>query len=412
MKATVSQPSATERVLEIEVPRERLDRIFDDKVKKYSREIRVNGFRPGNVPKQVIATRYKEPISAESLETLVDEAVKEACKQNSIEPVGPGKVEKLDNEYGKPVFVKVLIEVDPPVELKDYRFNIPLNPPTIDAAAVEASIQDIRRQIAQEAPVERAAQTGDVVASRYQKIQIGGQDQPLPQYPVFRAELGKGSIPELDKALIGVKAGETKEVSFTFPADYPNPSLANQTSSYNLLIEQVLEVKLPDVDDAFAKSVGYENVEDMKTQVKARMEESATRQAREAAWEEATRRLLDSHPLQIPKARVHNYVHHRLEEMGHHHKDGEGHDHDHSDLEREGEMQIRRWRLLDAIAQKENVKPTQEEVDLRIRGLAMRYGTDFESLKANLRKNGRIMDLREEVKAEKTLDLIIGFTPA
>ena len=81
MKATVSQPSATERVLEIEVPRERLDRIFDDKVKKYSREIRVNGFRPGNVPKQVIATRYKEPISAESLETLVDEAVKEACKQ-------------------------------------------------------------------------------------------------------------------------------------------------------------------------------------------------------------------------------------------------------------------------------------------------------------------------------------------
>ena len=82
----MTQPSATERILEIEVPRERLDKIFDEKVKKYSREIRINGFRTGNVPKQVIISRFKEPISAESLEALVDEVVKEACKENSIEP--------------------------------------------------------------------------------------------------------------------------------------------------------------------------------------------------------------------------------------------------------------------------------------------------------------------------------------
>ena len=74
--------------------------------------------------------------------------------------------------------------------------------------------------------------------------------------------------------------------------------------------------------------------------------------------------------------------------------------------------QIRRWRLIDAIAAKENVKPAQEDVDERIRDLAMRYGTDFETLKASLRKNGKIVDIREEAKAEKTLDLIIGYKPA
>ncbi len=412
MKATVIQSSATERILEIEVPRQRLDQIFDEKVKKYSRELRVNGFRPGQVPKQVVVSRFKDPISAESLETLVEEAVREACKENGIDPVGPGRVEKVDNENGKPIVVKAVMEVDPPVELNNYTFNIPLNPPPIDAAAVDASVQDIRRQLAQEAPLDRAAQNGDVVMARYQKIQIDGKEQPLPQHPVFRVELGKGSIPDLDKALLGVKAGEVKEVAFAFPSDYPNAELAGQSSAYTLAIEQVLEVKLPELDDAFSKNIGYQNLEDMRTHLKARMEESGLRQAREAAWEEAIGRLLASHPLEVPRARIENYVHHRLEEMGHKHADGEDHGHDHSDLEREGETQIRRWRLIEAIAMKEGVKPTQEEVDERIRSLAMRYGTDFEGLKASLRKSGKIMDIREEVKAEKTLDFMIGYKPA
>ena len=409
MKATMTQSSATERILDIEVPRERLDKIFDEKVKKYGREIRINGFRPGNVPKQVIVSRFKEPISAESLEALVDQVVKEACKQNNIEPVGPGRVEKLDNEEGKPIFVKAVMEIDAPVELKNYRFDIPLNPAPVDAAAIEAAIQDLRRQWGQETPVERAAQTGDTVVARYQKIQIDGQDQPLPQYPVFRVELGKGSVPELDKSLVGVKTGEVKDVSFTFPADYSNTALAGHPSAYTLFIEQVVEVNWPDLNGEFARNLGYTDLADMHARLKARLQENALRQAREAAWEEAVRRLLDSHPLPIPKARIQNYVHHRLEEMGHHHAEGEDHGHDHSDLEREGELQIRRWKLLEAIAEKETIKPSQEEVDAKIHSLAQRYNTGFEGLKASLRKNGKIVELREEVKAEKTLDFIIGY---
>ena len=409
MKATMTQSSATERILDIEVPRERLEKIFEDKVKKYSREIRINGFRPGQVPKQVIVSRFKEPISAESLEALVDEVVKEACKQNSIEPVGPGRVEKLDNEEGKPIFVKAIMEIDAPVELRDYNFNIPLNPAPVDAAKIQAAVEDIRRQLGQQTPVDRAAQTGDTVVARYQKIQIDGQDQPLPQYPVFRVELGKGSIPDLDKALIGVKVGDVKDVSFKFPANYENASLAGHPSAYTLFIEQVVEVKLPEVNEEFAKNLGYADLADMNSKLKTQLEENASRQAREAAWDEGIRRLLDSHPLPIPKARIQNYVHHRLEEMGHHHAEGEDHGHDHSDLEREGEMQIRRWKLLEAIAEKEGIKPPQEEVDARIHALARRYNTDFDGLKASLRKNGKIMELREEVKAEKTLDFIIGY---
>jgi trigger factor len=407
VKATVTQPSATERVIDLEIPRERLDKIFQDKVKKYSKEIKVNGFRPGQVPKQVVAARFKEPISAEALETLLEDAIREACKTNSIEPVAPARVEDLDNAEGKPITAKAIVEIDPPVEPKDYKFEIPLKVGTVDDALVSARIDDIRRQLGQELEAPRAAKAGDVVMARYEKIEVEGKDQELPQHPVFRVEIGKGSVPELDNALVGVSKGDVKDVSFTFPGDYANETLAGKHSSYKLAIEQVLEVVMPEMDDAFAASIGYENVEDLRTRLRTRLEESAVREARETAWDEAISRLLANNPVAVPKARIQNYVNHRLKEMGHEHEDHTGHDH--SDLEQEAVTQIRRWRLIDAIAAIENVKPAQEDVDERIRELAMRYGTDFETLKASLRKSGKIVDIREEAKAEKTLDLIIGY---
>jgi trigger factor len=411
MKATLSQPNAVERVLDIEVPRERLDKVFQDKLKKYSKTIKVNGFRPGAVPKDVIAARYKEPIAAEALETLVDDAVREACKEHKIEPVGPGRVEKIENEDGKPVVFQAVLEVDPEVVLNDYKFEIPVNAVAVTDATVTERIEDIRRQLAAEAPVERAAVKGDVVMARYNRIEMDGQEQPLPQYPVFRVEIGKGSVEALDSALVGTAKGETKDVAFTYPADFANPMMAGKPAAYSLTIEQVLEVKLPELNDEFAKNIGYESVAEMTEKLKERLAEANVRNAREAAWNVAIERLLQNHPVEVPKARVRNYVENRLREQGHVHEHDD-HGHDHSDLEAEAVSQIRRWRIIDAIATKENVKPDQEAVDARIRELALRYGTDFEGLKANLRQSGKILDIREEVKAEKTLDLVIGYTAA
>jgi len=408
VKATLSQPNATERVLDIEVPRERLDKMFQDKLKKYSKTIKVNGFRPGAVPKDVIAARYKEPISAEALETLVDDAVREACKEHNIEPVGPGRVEKLENEDGKPIVFQAVLEVDPEVVLNDYKFDIAVNAVPVDDATVTARIEDIRRQLAAEAPVQRAAAKGDVVMARYLRLEMDGQEQPLPQYPVFRVELGKGSVAALDAALEGAQQGETKDVAFTYPADFANPMMAGKPAAYSLAIEQVLEVKLPELNDEFAKGIGYDSVAEMQTKLKERLAESNVRQARETAWNEGIERLLKNHPIEIPKARIRNYVESRLKEQGHVHEHDD-HGHDQTDLEVEAVNQIRRWRIIEAISIKENVKPDQEAVDERIRELAMRYGTDFEGLKANLRQSGKILDIREEVKAEKTLDLVIGY---
>lgn len=408
MKATVTEQSSTERVLDLEIDRERFDKIFEQKVKKYSKEVRINGFRPGQVPKDIVAKRFKDPINAESLETLIEEVLKEACKEHKIEPIAPGRIEKLENEAGKPIVVKAILEVDPAVVIKDYKLDIPVHAAEISTQEVDLQIDSLRKRKGEESHVDRAAAIGDILIVEYLSISIGGEDKPLPSNREFRMELGTGSIPEMDRALTGALAGDTKHVSFTFPDNYGQALLAGKPSEYQLKIIEVNEVKLPTVDDAFAIAYGFDSLNALRSRILADLNAQALRRAKEDAYEEAMKRLIEANNFEIPKARIQNYVKYKLEEQGHKHENDD-HGHDHSDLEVEAVFNIRRYRILAEIANIEKIKPTAEEVDTRIHELAAEYGTDFESLKASLRKNGKIMDIREELKSEKTLDFVIGF---
>ncbi len=408
MKATLTESNTTERVLDIEVERERFDRLFDEKLKKYGREIRLNGFRPGQVPKAVIVAKYGEPIKAETLDAIIEEAVKEGCKQHALEPIAPGRVEKLENEAGKPILVKCVVEIDPPLQVSNYKLNIPVQAKVVAEADLEEALRGQMRRHAKEMPVERAAILGDVVASEYLKVVVGGEEQPLPQNPFFRVELGTSRVSQMDEALIGATKGEEREITVTYPNDFANPAMAGKEVQYVLRIDGVATLEFPALNDEYAKSLGLESVEDLRSKLKESLEKQALEEAKGQAYDEAIRQLLAAHPVAVPKARIANYVKYKLEEMGHKHEEGVEHDHDHSDIEREGEMNIRRFRILDAISKQENIKPTQEEVDSRIRDLAASYGADFETVKASLRKSGRILDIREELKTEKTLDFVIG----
>lgn len=408
MKATVSVLNSTERVIDIEVPRERFDKIFDQKVKKYSKEVRINGFRPGQVPKEMVAKRFKQSIDAESLEALVEEVIKEACKEHSIEPIAPGRIDKLENEVGKPILVKAIMEVDPPLVVKDYKLDIPVHSADITDADVEVQVDMLRKRKGDETKVDRSAAMGDVVMAEYLSISIDGENHDLPAQREFRMELGGGSIPEMDRALLGAQAGQTKKVSFTFPDDYRQTNLAGKRSEYDLKINEVMEVKLPEVDDEFAKGYGFESMEACRARIREDLAKQSLQRAKEEAYEDAMRRLMEANNFEIPKARIQNYVRYKLEQQGHKH-DNDDHGHDHSDLEQEATFNIRRYRILEEISKIEKIKPTTEEVDARIREMAEQYATDFDSLKASLRKSGKIIDIREELKSEKTLDFVIGF---
>ena len=247
-----------------------------------------------------------------------------------------------------------------------------------------------------------------MVVAQYLSITIGGEAKPLPPRPEFRMELGTSSVPAMDRALIGAKVGDERIASFTFPADYSQADFAGKDSEYQLKILEVHELKLPALDDELSKKFGFDTLALFRERIREDLAKQSLTKAKEEAYEEAMRRLMETNPFDIPKARIANYVRYKLEQQGHVHANDD-HGHDHSDLEQEAVFNIRRYRLLEEISKKEKIKPTSEEVDARLKEMAEQYGTDFETLKASLRKSGKILDVREELKSEKTLDFVIGF---
>ncbi len=430
MKSTLTEASPTERILDIEVPRERFTKIFDTKVKKYSKEIKLNGFRAGQVPKQVIATRYKDPISREALQELVEAAVKEACQTHNLEPIAPGVIENLEDKADQPILIKAKMEIDPPLDVKDYKLDLPIEAEAVTDEKVEHELEQLQRMQASDTVVDREAKIGDLVNAKYLSIIVNGDIKQVDENQKLRIELGKGSIREFDESLVGAKADQDVRITITFPMDYSSEELRGAKGEYQVHIEEVREISLPTLDDEFAKNNGANSIDALRLMIRTSLERSARDVAKGNLYDMAIRRVIDSNPFEVPKARIQYYLErkrknkqgqnqddhdHDHEAHSHDDHDHEGHDHEHdhapviSPQEQEDAVFVlKRARILDEISKKEKIKATQAEVDSRVVMLSARYGVPFESLKAELRQSGRINDIREELRMEKTMDFIIG----
>jgi len=322
--------------------------------------------------------------------------------------VAPGQVEKLDAPEAGPIKVKYLFEVDPEIELKDYKgLGVKLDKTEIKDADVDARIEEIRNQTAQIVRPERASQTGDLITARYQKILVEGVEMPAP-VPVFQAELGKG-IPAVDAALTGASVGQELAIDFTFPADYQDASQAGKAARYEVVVEGVFERKLSDVTDEWASQLGpFKTLADLRDRVRKDLEQHAENTAKQKAHDEAMDIVLSRNPFAVPKARVEHFVNWQRDRMIRQGAQVPELPELMQVFGAEAEKQLRRQRAIEWIAEKEQIKATTEEVDARIKEMAEQAGISAEDAREELRKSGRLMEVRESIRMEKTADWLVS----
>ncbi|HQF55868.1 MAG TPA: trigger factor [Fibrobacteria bacterium] len=408
MNVVVAERGATERELDLEIPGENLESLVETKIETYRKKINLPGFRPGKLPKDVVKKRFGASIRAEAIEDLVDKSIREALTEKKILPVAPGQVEKLDAPEAGPIKVKYLFEVDPEIELKDYKgLGVKLDKTEIKDADVDARIEEIRNQTAQIVRPERASQTGDLITARYQKILVEGVEMPAP-VPVFQAELGKG-IPAVDAALTGASVGQELAIDFTFPADYQDASQAGKAARYEVVVEGVFERKLSDVTDEWASQLGpFKTLADLRDRVRKDLEQHAENTAKQKAHDEAMDIVLSRNPFAVPKARVEHFVNWQRDRMIRQGAQVPELPELMQVFGAEAEKQLRRQRAIEWIAEKEQIKATTEEVDARIKEMAEQAGISAEDAREELRKSGRLMEVRESIRMEKTADWLVS----
>ena len=274
MKVTQEKLPASQIGLEIEIGADTTKKAYESTVQKFMRQANIPGFRKGKVPRQVIVQRYGAMgIKATALEDMVEKAVQDAIKQENIEALGNFQLktefEDLIASYepGTALTFKAAIDVQPEVNLTGYKsLTVQAEDVKVDESRVDEAIERYRKQLAVLVPVDdRAAEMGDVAVVDYhgRYTSEGGEETDVPggKADDFTIDLEEDRfIPGFIDGIIGMKAGETKEVTANFPEDYQADELAGQVATFTMTVKELKTRELPDADDDFVKELTDDEV--------------------------------------------------------------------------------------------------------------------------------------------------------
>lgn len=415
MKVTIEEPKSWQRVINIEIPNEEVQEEFQTKLSKYKKDVKLPGFRPGKVPHNLIKTRFGPAIRAEVIDDIVNRSFREACSENNINPVNESKISDLKAEEESPVTFKVEVEVDPEIEIKGYnKLKIKPMPNKIKDSDVENTLNNLKERMAENKDIDRPSEKGDLLSFEYLSVVVDGEpkdDLKSPQYPI---EIGKGSLKDFDKGLIGLSAGEEADISVKFPKDYQAKEIAGKTAEMKIKVTKLQEKIIPEVNEEFCKKAGdFPDKEALLEAIKIDLEAQEKERARTEAHNRAIDALIESNDFEVPPSRLGFYLDKVMEDQARYYPPGKapGREEVEEKFRDNGIRAIKRYRIIDYIANKEKIKATGEEVDTRIQAIADQYQKPFDEMKTALRKDGTTMRIREEIREQRTLDKLTGEIP-
>ena len=251
--------------------------------KKISKNAKIPGFRPGKAPYAVIVNHYGEgAIVQEALDLLIDDDYPKILKEAEVEPAGAGNLETIET-LDPPKFV-LFVPLEPEIDLGDYReIRKEFDMEEFDTATVETYITQLRRNSATIVPAERAAQAEDLVYFTLSGEFLNpGEDEEAtitdktPQQVIIPGEDEQGGdewpYPGFSRALLGVKAGDVKELQHTYPEDYEDEEFQGKTAIFTVEVQSIKALELPELDEDFVQSLGnFESPEDFREKLEANM---------------------------------------------------------------------------------------------------------------------------------------------
>jgi trigger factor len=320
MKVTQEKLPASQIGLEIEIPAETSQSIYEKVVQNLARSTNIPGFRKGKVPRQVLLQRLgTTAVKAAVLEELIQKGLESALKQESIDSLGnPKLLSSFDDliqvyEPGKTLTFSASVEVPPSLSLGDYQnLTISAEETLYDPQAVENWLSERQQQQAALIPIEdRGAEMGDVAIVDYQgKSAETGEDLADVQGEDLQVDLQDGRfITGMVEGIVGMKPEEVKELTLTFPDDYPQEELAGQLVIFTITLKELKAKELPELDDDFAQEVSeYETIAELQEVLEKRFREQAEKETKDSIQEALIAELVRDVQLDLPATLIEQEV--------------------------------------------------------------------------------------------------------
>jgi len=307
MQVSIESTGALERRMEVSVPRERVERAIDERLKRVSRTAKLKGFRPGKVPLKVIRQQYGAQVRQEVLTDLVQSSFAEAVTQQKLSPAAGPRIEPLATSPGEDLRYRAVFEVLPDVELKQVD-GLAVTRPAAEVVEgdVDAMVENLRAQRPKFVTVERESSEGDRITMNFTG-HIDGKAFEGSKGDNVSVLLGGGRmLKDFETGVTGARAGERRSIDVRYPDDYHNKDLAGRVAKFDIDVLLVEEKHLPELDEEFCRQYGVleGGVAQLRGEVTDNMRRELAQNIRARVKQQLLDRLLEANPVDVPRGLV------------------------------------------------------------------------------------------------------------
>lgn len=421
MTATWEKKEGNEGVLSVTVPAEKVDKAIDQAFKKVVKQINVPGFRKGKVPRPIFEQRFGvEALYQDAVDILLPEAYGEAIDETGIKPVDQPEINVTSIEKGSEMTFEAIVVVEPEVELGEYK-GVEIEKQEVELTEEEVQ-ESIDHQLGHLAEMvvreDGAVEDGDTVNIDFDGY-VDGEQFEGGQAEGYDLEIGSGSfIPGFEEQLVGVKTGEEKDVTVTFPEEYHAEELAGKEATFKTKVNEIKYKDVPELTDEIANELDAEanTVDEYKENVRKRLAEQKETDAENAQKEEAINKAANNASIEIPEAMINTELDRMVQEFGQRMQQqglnletyfqisGQDESQLREQMKDDAEERVKTNLTLTAIADAEAVEVTDADIDAELEKMSEQFNMSAEDIKQTL---GNTDIIKNDVRIQKVIDLLV-----
>lgn len=420
MQVNVEEISTVKKRVNIEVPVEQVDAEIEKVYAGIQKRAKLQGFRPGKAPMQLIRRTYSDAMRDEVMRRILEQTLYKTLDEHKIAPVDSPTIESDVIEPGVPFKYSAVVEILPEILLNEYTglsAKKEVYAPNQDS--VEGELKRMQENMAQLVPLgdDAAVENGHTVSVDY-TFSVAGFPEENSSAEDAELEVGaKRLLPGFEEQLVGMKCGETKAISVTLPEGHRNPEAAGKEGIFQVTLKEIKRKELPEMDDDFARQFGeYESMEELRAKMTEYHEKHEADRIQNELKERIIQALIEKNPLDVPDAMVKRQLDHMLENFKNRLKS------QHMSMEMMGldengfrdrfrdaaADKVRGGLLLMSLVEKEKITVTDEDLakryELIANGNPEMLGRIKEYYEANRKAKDSIM---AELKEDKAIDLLL-----
>lgn len=408
--------------LTFEVSAEKFEEGVQKAYLKNVKKFNIPGFRKGKVSRQMIEKYYSPSVFYEdAVNYVLPEAYDEALKESGADAVAKPEIDVEEIKKGEPVVFTALVTTRPEVKLGKYKgIELEKIEHTVSDEDVDKDIEAARNRNARVITIEdRPVENGDIAVIDFEGFS-DGVAFPGGKGESYELEIGSGSfIPGFEDQLIGVAAGEEKEVNVTFPAEYHAADLAGKPAMFKVKVNEIKKKELPELDDDFASEVSeFDTLDEYKKNVREQLEKAAEEKTKDETEDAAIDAAAEDCEIDIPAAmvdaqidRMINGMAQRLSYQGmsldmYLQYTGSTIEAMRENFREQAEKQVRVSLVLEAIIKAEGIEATEDEKNEKIEEMSKQYNMELDKFKEALRPED-LEGIKREIEFTKAIDLIV-----